>query len=162
MKFLLRTDHGHEKVGKKLLLKQHSAAVPFLVETWTDFCSFQMGTAALIHEFLASSLPGKGTRCCQCEAAFLGMKGPRVWRLQNFTIIFQNATEASQCVAELDALHGTLEWSGCEAVMGKPELQWRPQSIEEARNMVYLLRKCAAVLASSYHIPIIKNSSLVW
>lgn len=85
------------------------------------------GTATLIQEFLASALAGKGARCCPCDAAFLGMKGPRVWRLQNFTIIFQNATEASQCVAEPDALHGTLEWSGCEAVMGKPELQWRPQ-----------------------------------
>jgi hypothetical protein len=71
--------------------------------------------------------------------------------LQNFTVKFQNAAEPSQCVAWLDALQGTLQWSKCEAMMVKLEMQWRPQENEDDRSIGHLPRKCLAATCSRCH-----------
>lgn len=62
--------------------------------------------------------------------------------------MIQNATEPSQYVAQIDALHGTPELSDCEAMMVKLNMQWRPQDSEGDRSMDHLPRKCAAETCS--------------
>lgn len=63
---------------------------------------------SVIQEVQAASPASTETRHSPCDADFPGMKDERMWVLQDFTIRLQNATEPSQCVAGLDALHGTL------------------------------------------------------
>lgn len=90
---LHRSVHRHGFLGKCFLTPSH---------TDTEV------TGAVIQEMQAASPASKETRHSTCDADFPGMKDARVWMLQNFTIRLQNATEPSQCVAGLDALHGTL------------------------------------------------------
>ena len=65
--------------------------------------------------------------------------------LQNFTVKFQNAAEPSQCVAWLDALQGTLQWSKCEAMMVKNqsingELEYLDSMLDKADYKVQQTR----------------------
>lgn len=72
------------------------------------------------------------------------MQDARVWMLKNFPVRFQKPLKPFSVYSRLDALHGTLEWSGCEVARVKPKLQWVFRDIEDAWHVCLLPSRVVA------------------